>query len=162
MSSKDLFSAHPNLKLHLTDVTTFPILSSAKNSNETASLTTLTTTFTNAHVSIRRLGLGELNRITVRKKDGGGIVQSYIDVPPTESSSVELEEVEEGTDEAEVEPQNIPAMVATAVASRNQRMAEARTAVKKLELLGRGVQDEWIKEHKPLEQEVEDTQENGA
>ncbi|KFZ10101.1 hypothetical protein V502_08318 [Pseudogymnoascus sp. VKM F-4520 (FW-2644)] len=62
--------------------------------------------------------------------------------------------VEEGGEEEEEGPPLAPMLVATVVAESHNRMSEARRAVRRLEGMGRGFQEQWVREREEGESET--------
>ncbi|KFY23608.1 hypothetical protein V491_02484 [Pseudogymnoascus sp. VKM F-3775] len=60
--------------------------------------------------------------------------------------------VEEGGEEEESGPPLAPMLVATVVAESHSRMSEARRAVRRLEGIGRGFQEQWVREREEEEE----------
>ncbi|KAL7909686.1 hypothetical protein GGI35DRAFT_479940 [Trichoderma velutinum] len=151
-------SQHPNLSLHLTDLTLTPLITSSSSPTHLESLTSLTSSAITSQTTAQRANLGRPQRIMVEYPDSGAVVlQSYLDPresggghSESESASKYKHDHEAGAD---ADPDDAtartgddvvaPVLIGVVVAASSDDAREARRAAARLERIGREFQKEW-------------------
>ncbi|KFY96350.1 hypothetical protein V500_02489 [Pseudogymnoascus sp. VKM F-4518 (FW-2643)] len=98
---------------------------------------------------------GEERREGVEHGEGHSQSQGHAELTNgVEAMHIGAPTVEEGGEEEEEGPPLAPMLVATVVAESHNRMSEARRAVRRLEGMGRGFQEQWVREREDEESET--------
>ncbi|KAM0252567.1 hypothetical protein ACHAQJ_007650 [Trichoderma viride] len=161
----NLPSQHPNLSLHLTDLTLTPLITSSSSPTHLESLTSLTSSAITSQTTAQRANLGRPQRIMVEYPDSGAVVlQSYLDPRESggggdgpdgydhssESGSVSKYKDDDNDNDADPDAARptdetiAPVLISVVVAASSDDAREARRAAARLERIGREFQREWV------------------
>ncbi|KAI9891506.1 MAG: hypothetical protein M1814_002629 [Vezdaea aestivalis] len=142
---------HPSLTLHLSDPASHTLVHSGPSDGPSAqTLATLASTLQTAHETASRLDLGGLQRVTVQTADsrGGSISQAYVASGLERGKGGAAAGEDDECDELVESGAEPPVLLVTVVAGERALAGEARKAVGELVELGKGLQEEWVREQK--------------
>ncbi|KAK5987543.1 hypothetical protein PT974_11675 [Cladobotryum mycophilum] len=138
-------SQHPNLSLHLTDLSLTPLITSSSSRTHLESLTSLTSSAITSQTAVQRANLGKPQRIMVEYPDSGAVVlQSFLDPRESGGGSGASSDPEPGKDDDGRLDDGVPALVSVVVAGSPEEAREARRAAARLERVGKEFQKEWV------------------